>query len=82
MVTTPDDLRARRLAADWHGGGGSAMYILCSTGAITEELADEINDCYPSAHDPEDFSDIEWLSLYVKERGTRGPIDGWNDLGW
>lgn len=82
-----DDTRARKIASDWHGGGGSAVYALASTGAIDtarddHNLLDEINDCYPSAHDEDDFQDIEWLTLYVRKRGTRGPVAGWNDLHW
>lgn len=50
-----DDRTARRIACDWHGGGGSALYALCSTGAIDtgrrdhsalDEIRDDIAWCY------------------------------------
>lgn len=82
-----NDTRARKIASEWHGGGRSAMYAFCSTGAIDtarhdHNLLDEVNACYPSAHNDDDFQDIEWLTLYVREHGTRGPVDGWGNLHW
>ncbi len=44
------DLDARKIACEWHGGQGSALYALCSTGAIDTGRADhdvqeEITEC-------------------------------------
>ena len=47
MIT---DTEARRISSAWHGGAGTALYALASTGAIDTARADhdignELRDC-------------------------------------
>ncbi len=37
MIT---DTEARKIAAEWHGGGGTALYAFASTGAINTARTD------------------------------------------
>lgn len=46
MIT---DTEARRIASEWHGGGGTALYAFASTGAILGRRDDEYD--YNSAAD-------------------------------
>ncbi len=86
------DTEARRISSEWHGGGGTALYALSSTGAIDTARADhklngEINDCVyalPKTQ-PErrtQGDELHELRMYVYEYGPRGPQPGWSDLTW
>lgn len=74
------DTEARKIASDWHGGGGSALYVLASTGAISNETVDEINDTLKSTlYDADELFD---LRDYCHYHNIRGPQDGWGKLTW
>jgi hypothetical protein len=48
------DAEARRISCEWHGGGGSALYALCSTGAIVGIPGEGVYDgatIYPAAQE-------------------------------
>ena len=88
MIT---DAQARKIASDWHGGGGSALYALASTGAINTARADhditaELGDCFadiadnPKRYQESDGIDLHALATYVRKHRPRGPQPGWADL--
>ncbi len=59
------DTEARRIASEWHGGGGTALYAFASTGAIDTARADhalttEIDDCIAYIDDPSNRRDKHW----------------------
>jgi hypothetical protein len=83
------DLKARRIACDWHGEGGSALYAFCSTGAINtarddHDVAREITECARSIQGKggSDFTNLIDLRTYTRRNGPRGPQDGWSSLTW
>jgi hypothetical protein len=92
QTTMISDLEARRIASEWHGGGGTALYAFTSTGAIDtaredHRLMHEIEDCVASlATQPHtrtvDVDDLFNLRTYVSHTGKRGPQPGWSDLTW
>ena len=78
------DTQAQRIASDWHGGGGSPLYVFASTGAIVDALPAELrhNLQWCRAHRAEHAAAIaarELMSLrdYVNEQGERGPVADW-----
>lgn len=82
------DTEARRVASEWHSGGGSPEYVFASTGAITESLHAAIDDTLIFAHGNlgvytiKDVADLNRLLTYVDHHGVRGPVEGWGDLTW
>lgn len=79
------DAQARKIACEWHGGGGSALYALCSSGAIdyTPVLHDihaEIRECLQAATPEQSPSDLEALAAYCTEYGPSDPVEGWASL--
>jgi len=80
------DLEARKYASYWHGGGGSPLYALTSTGALVKGVHQEIDECASFAvdrpHIASDLEELRQLSDYVKAHYPRGPVDGWSDLRW
>jgi len=87
MIT---DTEARRIADQWHGGGGTALYAFASTGAIdtarsghfiyreiTETIDTERRSQQGIATD-----DLRSLIEYIDYHGPRGPVPGWNNLTW
>lgn len=89
MVTRLTDLEARKIAAAWHGGGGTALYALCSSGAIDtaredHDVARELTECARSCRGKggPDFTNLIDLRTYTRRHGPRGPVDGWSDLTW
>lgn len=80
MIT---DVEARRIASEWHSGGGSPLYALSSTGAITRHTTAEIDNClYVNWDDEPNRRDLQDLRGYVAAHGSRGPIKGWGQLSW
>lgn len=79
MIT---DAQARKIAADWHGGQGSALYALASTGAVRGDLVREINRdvCDPLFQSDADITDLQSLLTYARLNRGRGPVDGWSRL--
>jgi hypothetical protein len=79
------DTTARRVASEWHGGGGTALYALASTGAIDtaregHDIRREIADALPGAFYAN--HELIQLDMYVKAAGSRGPVDGWDTMAW
>ena len=75
--------------------GGSALYVLCSTGAIvatiyrypepeivTPNALSEIGDCQRRTKTGRDWAPLEKLRQYVQAKGPRGPVDGWGKMPW
>jgi hypothetical protein len=77
--------KARKIACDWYGGKGSALYALCSSGAVNSarpdhdaeaEIADNIWDSTPD----QEVNDLILLDAYVKANHGRGAVGGWATL--
>jgi hypothetical protein len=91
MIT---DLDARRIASEWHGGGGSALYAFASTGAIdtaywSHSITDEIWRCLRNDVESRSLEeqipalrDLTALLAYVDHHAERGPVAGWGKLTW
>ena len=83
MIT---DAEAKRIASEWHGGGGTALYALASTGAIDTARWDHrlefdiISECRRVVRSgkTEDAKELYSLWEYVAVNGPRGPVDGWS----
>ncbi len=75
-----DDAVARCIAAQLHGGQGSALYSLASTGSLEDDLMEtELCELYQSRNP----RILEWASVlgtYALHREHRGPVDGWAKL--
>lgn len=91
MIT---DLEARKIASEWHGGGGTALYAFTSTGAIDTARGDhnaatEVDNAIADevarrggTFDGPDETNLWDLFDYIANTGTRGPVPGWSDLTW
>lgn len=81
------DKTARKIASQWHGGGGSALYALASTGAIDtgrigHDVRAEIAECRSlDGLTARDNRHLWALDRYVQTKGTRGPVSGWATMG-
>ena len=77
------DLEARKVAASWYSGGGSALYAFQSTGTIDlARVMEEIDDCLETCQ-PGEITDLENLGLYILEHGPRKPQEDWAQrLNW
>ncbi len=84
------DTEARKIASEWHGGQGTALYAFSSTGAIDTARADhdataEVADliwAIPAETDERNANELRDLERYVNANGPRGPQEGWGDLTW
>lgn len=83
MIT---DTEARRIASEWHSGGGSPLYQFVSTGTITDDVCDEVDDNliqlrfqYIKDGAEQYLAD---LAHYLSLHNNRGPQDGWSQLSW
>ena len=83
------DQQARKIASEWHGGGGTALYALASTGAIDtaradHDVAQEITECARACRGKggPDFTNLIELRAYARRKGRRGPVEGWAQLNW
>lgn len=77
-----DDLTARVIASQWHGGQASALYAFASSGAITHaDVWGEVAGDYASAS-AFDRRALDCLGTYLLHAGQRGPVRGWSDLHW
>lgn len=76
-----DDLKARRLASEWHSGGGSPLYVLASTGAIVDGVLNEIQESMETTKLPE-WMELYFLKEYCRYYGPRGPQEVWGQLTW
>lgn len=77
------DLQARKLASEWHGGGGTKLYVLASSGAILAGVEKEIdNAIFVNHYESENIQELQALLDYVDSKGRRGPQRGWGCLSW
>jgi antirestriction protein len=75
-----DDATARVIAAQLHGGQGSALYSLASTGNLADDrLATELHQLGEDP-DPQLQTWASVLDRYAQDRGHKGPVDGWSRL--
>lgn len=82
-MDTMHDIRAQAIASAWHGGGGSALYMFASTGAI--HLADMLAEIDQNRRvitktmpkNQTDLADFDALARYIVDAGERGPIADW-----
>lgn len=85
MIT---DTEARKIASEWHGGGGTALYAFSSTGAIDTARANHdirqeiLNDFASTVPGSDDAKNLIDLLKYTVDHRTRGPVDGWSSLTW
>jgi hypothetical protein len=80
-----NDGQARRIASDWHGGQGSSLCSLATTGAIQLDLVrEEIEDLLACAEMGEKRCELlrELLALkkYVRAVGNCSAQPGWSHL--
>ena len=76
------DLKAKQIAADYHGGQRTALYSLCSTGFIDRtNCLREISSCMYIA-DNTDLYTLATLTQYVVAKGNRDVQIHWSDLTW
>jgi hypothetical protein len=76
------DALAREHASYWHDGQFSALYALSSTGTISNETVDEINENIKVQTGPDGLAELYSLRDYCQYHGIRGPQKGWSDLRW
>lgn len=87
------DAWARRIAADWHDGQGSALHMLASGGATHDGRWgwDDLLAAVERAGDQQvgadmltgrDRRELGDLAAYITAAGPRGPVDGWAALPW
>jgi hypothetical protein len=75
------DGKARRIAADWHGGMSSALYSLASSGAIdVERVRGEISLELRQMDVGEARRELLALVKYVRTAGARPTQTGWSRL--
>jgi hypothetical protein len=74
------DLQARVLAHAWHGGQGTALYSLTSTGAIRPDVFSELRDELTEPRRPGEEAELVALLAYCEHHDERGPVDGWAAL--
>jgi antirestriction protein len=76
-----DHATARAIAAQLHGGQGSPLYALASSGAIVEGLSAELASW---REDNETGVEVEpWLDAldeYIQHRDDPNPVGGWSKL--
>ena len=72
-----DDVTARLIASQWHGGQATALCSFATTGAITEDLLDEIE-----SETETESEELAALHEYVEYHSIRGPVAGWSRLHW
>jgi hypothetical protein len=72
------DGQARRIASEWHGGMGSALYSLASSGAVDYEwVMLEIRCELPNLEDETPRRELLALGKYVRSAGCRPAQAGW-----
>ncbi len=74
--TDLDDHMARYIAAQLHEGQTTALYSLVSTGAIPEEVHDELTRDFDQQPEHVQWW-INWLGTYCLTRENKGPVPGW-----
>jgi len=71
-----DDRTARYIAGQLHEGQATALYGLASTGAIADDVHEELTRGFDQQS--EQVRDwINWLGTYCLNREHKGPVSGW-----
>jgi hypothetical protein len=84
-ITIISDVEARRIAAEWHSGGGSPLYSFASTGAVTLDTIREVDRNLREIgriRDSTGGADLLNLVSYLRFVGERPEQPGWNNLVW
>jgi hypothetical protein len=71
-----DDYTARFIAGQLHGGQGSALYSLASTGNINPDVRREL-DADRKSFEPQVRGWVDALTAYCEAREDKGPVEGW-----
>jgi hypothetical protein len=72
------DGQARRIASEWHGGMGSALYSFASSGAVNFEwIMLEIRCELLNIEDETQRRELLALGKYVRSAGCRHKQEGW-----
>jgi antirestriction protein len=71
-----DDRTARYIASQLHEGQASALYSLASSGAITEDVRDELTRDFDQQTE-QVKTWINWLGTYCLNREDKGPVPNW-----
>jgi len=84
-LTLIPDREVRKCAAEWHGGQGSALLALATSGAILEDCAREVRlDMASLVLDTDEnrrqYARLASLLAYVEACGPRGPVLGWSEV--
>ncbi len=74
--TEIDNRTARYIASQLHEGQTSALYSLASTGAIAEEIHNELTRDFDQQSNQVQWW-INWLGTYCLNREDTGPVAGW-----
>jgi hypothetical protein len=65
-MTTHDDIaRAKKIAALWHGGQGTALYALASTGTPSSRALDEVRMELMGVESADAVPGLSWLSQWL-----------------
>lgn len=78
-------IAARIVAGRWHSGQDSSLYSFASTGAINEELVEDINcELNNPELEPDDRRELQHLVDFVLRQqvdanGERGPQKNWHE---
>ena len=65
--------KARLIASWWHGGQGSALYALSSSGTILPGAVDEVTETMGHVLEPADADDVSWLWGYLEDNAAAEP---------
>jgi hypothetical protein len=82
------DARARRIAAEWHGGQWSPLYMFCSSGATqdsrytVDDVIGEVEGCSRFATTYNQQLDLDRLVRYLRSVQGRGAVPGWADINF
>lgn len=79
------DLDVRICSTEWAGSQACPVTHFSTSGAIREDMADEIAARMQFAYKIDDQDGIVRLKRlldYVQAEGPRGPQPGWSDLSW
>jgi hypothetical protein len=83
-----DHGQARRIASEWHGGGGTALYAFVSTGTVSADMRAEVRADLETTHAPEsrqhyteaDRRELRALSVYARIYDGQHMPQGWANV--
>lgn len=79
---TISHLKARKIAADWHGGGNTGLAGLATSGAVPPGTPEEVAENFNAATTKKDAAQLQQLHRYTTKNEGRGPVRGWSELNW